>query len=173
MWSPCRSSSGREIRSRMFGPGTAHVASAATSTCVRIRRRFPPYGSDFEVFEDRFIEVMQFVVNHTTFDPNDELDAGLLAVLKPLGVAPGNTYDPDTAPEIDGDALRAVAQAAPPRNWPISAIRTGWTRTWSNCFSPRARFRSRSRPSSRSPGRSGSPPIRRSTGRSSLRTARR
>ena len=72
--------------------------------------RFPPYGTDFEVFEDRFIEVMQFVVNHTTFDPNDELDAGLLAVLEPLGIAPGNSYDPDTAPEINGDALRAVAQ---------------------------------------------------------------
>jgi hypothetical protein len=72
--------------------------------------RFPPHGSDFEVFEDRFIEVMQFVVNHTTFDPEDELDAGLLAVLEPLGIAPGNTYDPDTAPEIDGDALRVVAQ---------------------------------------------------------------
>jgi hypothetical protein len=72
--------------------------------------RFPPYGSDFEVFEDRFIEVMQFVVNHTTFDPKDELDAGLLAVLKPLGIAPGNSYDPDTAPETDGAALRAVAQ---------------------------------------------------------------
>ena len=72
--------------------------------------RFPPHGSDFEVFEDRFIEVMQFVVNHTTFDPEDELDAGLLAVLEPLGIAPGNTYDPETAPEIDGAALRAVAQ---------------------------------------------------------------
>ncbi len=72
--------------------------------------RFPPYGSDFEIFEDRFIEVMQFVVNHTTFDTNDELDAGLLAALAPLGIAPGNTYDPDTAPEIDGDALRDVAQ---------------------------------------------------------------
>lgn len=72
--------------------------------------RFPPYGSDFEVFEDHFIEVMQFVVNHTTFDPNDELDAGLLAVLEPLGIAPGNAYDPDTAAEIDGEALRVVAQ---------------------------------------------------------------
>ena len=72
--------------------------------------RFPPYGSDFEIFEDRFIEVMQFVVNHTTFDPEDELDAGLLAVLEPLGIAPGKAYDADTAPEIDGDALRAVAQ---------------------------------------------------------------
>ncbi|MEQ9694942.1 hypothetical protein [Shimia sp. SDUM112013] len=72
--------------------------------------RFPPYGSDFEIFEDRFNEVMQFVMKHTTFDPNDELDAGLPAVLEPLGIAPGNTYDPATAPEIDGDALRAVAK---------------------------------------------------------------
>jgi len=31
-------------------------------------------------------------------------------VLEPLGIAPGNRYDPDTAPEIDGEALRAVAQ---------------------------------------------------------------
>ena len=52
--------------------------------------------TEIDVFEDRFIEVMQFVVNHTTFEP--------------LGIAPGNTYDPDTAPEIDGDALRAVAR---------------------------------------------------------------
>ncbi|MFC3616117.1 DUF1214 domain-containing protein [Lutimaribacter marinistellae] len=72
--------------------------------------RFPPYGSDFEIFEDRFIEVMQFVANHTTFDPNDALDAGLLAVLEPLGIQPGKPFDPDTAPEIDGDELRAVAQ---------------------------------------------------------------
>jgi hypothetical protein len=72
--------------------------------------RFPPYGTDFEIFEERFIEVMQFVVNHTTFDPEHELDAGLLAVLEPLGIAPGNSFDPKTAPEIDGDALRAVAQ---------------------------------------------------------------
>ena len=72
--------------------------------------RFPPFGSDFEIFEDRFIEVMQFVVNHTTFDPEDKLDAGLLAALKPLGIVPGKIYDPDAAPEIDGAELRAVAQ---------------------------------------------------------------
>jgi hypothetical protein len=74
--------------------------------------RFPPFGSDFEIFEDRFIEVMQFVVNHTTFDPEDELDAGLLAALKPLGIVPGKTYDPDAAPEIDGAQLRAVGTAS-------------------------------------------------------------
>ncbi len=99
------------------GDGEPHVRSWGSprgiSRNLDLREdtaRFPPHGSDFEVFEDRFIEVMQFVVNHTTFDPEDELDAGLLAVLEPLGIAPGNTYDPDTAPEIDGDALRAVAQ---------------------------------------------------------------
>ena len=53
---------------------------------------------------------MQFVVNHTSFDPKDELDAGLLAALEPLGIVPGKTYDPDAAPEIDGAGLRAVAQ---------------------------------------------------------------
>jgi hypothetical protein len=72
--------------------------------------RFPPFGSDFEIFEERFIEVMQFVVNHTSFDPKDELDAGLLAALAPLGVEPGKMYDPETAPQIDGVALREVAQ---------------------------------------------------------------
>lgn len=72
--------------------------------------RFPPYGSDFEIFEERFIEVMQFVVNHTTFDPDVEMDTALLAALEPLSIVPGKTFDPGTAPEIDGDALRAVAQ---------------------------------------------------------------
>lgn len=72
--------------------------------------RFPPFGSDFEIFEDRFIEVMQFVVNHTTFDPDVEMDVSLLAALEPLGIVPGKTFDPTTAPEIDGDALRVVAQ---------------------------------------------------------------
>lgn len=63
--------------------------------------RFPPFGSDFEIFEERFLEVMQFIANHTTFDPDDEMDATLLAALEPLGVDPGKTFDPDTglAPE--------------------------------------------------------------------------
>ena len=51
--------------------------------------RFPDFGSDFEIFEDRFLEVMQFVMNHTTFDSDNEVDSALLDILKPLGVAPG------------------------------------------------------------------------------------
>ena len=72
--------------------------------------RFPAFGSDFEIFEDRFLEVMQFVVNHTTFDSEDELDVALLKVLKPLGVEPGREFDPDAVADIDGAALRAVAE---------------------------------------------------------------
>jgi hypothetical protein len=72
--------------------------------------RFPDFGSDFEIFEDRFLEVMQFVVNHTTFDSDDELDSALLTILKPLGVEPGKEFDPDTVAVIDGTALREAAE---------------------------------------------------------------
>lgn len=72
--------------------------------------RFPPYGSDFEIFENRFLEVMQFVVNHTTFNAADPLDQSLLAALAPLGVAPGEPWEPANAATINGDALRATAE---------------------------------------------------------------
>ncbi len=72
--------------------------------------RFPAFGSDFEIFEDRFLEVMQFVVNHTTFDSEDELDVALLEILKPLGVEPGKEFDPDAVAKIDGKALRKTAE---------------------------------------------------------------
>lgn len=72
--------------------------------------RFPAFGSDFEIFEDRFLEVMQFVVNHTTFAAEDELDVALLKTLKPLGVEPGKEFDPDAVAKIDGKALRKTAE---------------------------------------------------------------
>jgi len=72
--------------------------------------RFPDFGSDFEIFEDRFLEVMQFVINHTTFDSDNELDSALLTILKPLGVEPGKEFDPDTVAVIDGAALRETAE---------------------------------------------------------------
>jgi hypothetical protein len=72
---------------------------------------FPPFGrTDFDVFEDNLLEVMQFVFNHTTFDPKDDHDQSLLAAYKPLGVEPGKAYDPKTAAQIDGQRFRAVAQ---------------------------------------------------------------
>ncbi len=66
---------------------------------------FPAYSSDAGVFENNFLEVMQFVFNHTTFDPGDEMDQAVLAALKPLGVEPGKDYDPEGVEAIDGKKL--------------------------------------------------------------------
>ncbi|UCD59217.1 MAG: DUF1214 domain-containing protein [Candidatus Hydrogenedentota bacterium] len=71
---------------------------------------FPAVGSDFEVFENNFLEVMQFVFNHTTFDPEDIMDQAILAAIKPLGVEPGKDYDPDTIDTIDGGAFGEAAR---------------------------------------------------------------
>jgi len=67
--------------------------------------RFPEFGSDFEIFEDRLLEVMQFVFNHTTFDSEDELDAALLALYEPLGVVPGQAFDQAKVAVLDGEAV--------------------------------------------------------------------
>jgi len=73
--------------------------------------QFPDVGqSDLDVYENNFLEVMQFVVNHTTFDPNDELDQAFLAALKPLGVEPGKTFDKNKAANIDFKRFRSIAE---------------------------------------------------------------
>ncbi len=79
-------------------------------TLKKDQARFPEFGSDLEIFEDRLLEVMQFVFNHTTFDEDDELDAALLAAYAPLEVEPGRAYDPRAVPALDGAAVRAVAE---------------------------------------------------------------
>jgi hypothetical protein len=53
---------------------------------------------------------MQFVFNHTSFDPQDELDRALLAAYEPLGVVPGQPYDPDKVAKIDGAKIRKVSE---------------------------------------------------------------
>ncbi len=78
----------------------------------RHEAEFPPFGrTDFDVFEDNLLEVMQFVFNHTTFDPKNDHDRALLAAYKSLGVEPGKAFDPKTVAQIDGQQFRAVAQA--------------------------------------------------------------
>ena len=73
--------------------------------------KFPPVGrTDADVFGNNLLEVMQFVFNHTTFDPNNELDQGVLAAYKPLGVEPGRNFDHDHAVKIDGDRFRKIAE---------------------------------------------------------------
>jgi len=72
---------------------------------------FPPFGTtDADIFGTNLLEVMQFVFNHTTFDPDDEIDQGVLAAYKPLDIEPGKTYDPATAVKIDGDRFREVSR---------------------------------------------------------------
>jgi len=73
--------------------------------------QFPPVGAtDFDVFESNLLEVMQFVFNHTTFEPGDELDQAVRAAYEPLGVEPGKAYDPNTVVTIDGARFRQIAQ---------------------------------------------------------------
>jgi hypothetical protein len=72
---------------------------------------FPSVGkTDLDLYENNLLEVMQFVVNHTTFDPDDELDQKILAAYKPLGVEPGKTYDPEQVTKLDGQGIRQVAE---------------------------------------------------------------
>ena len=71
---------------------------------------FPPYGkTDADIFENNLLEVMQFVFNHTTFDPNFELDSAVLALYAPLGIEPGKEYDPDNTAKIDGKKFREIS----------------------------------------------------------------
>ena len=76
---------------------------------------FPDYGAtDFDIYENNLLEVMQFVINHTTFEDDDEVDVELLAALAPLGVAPGKEFDAAAVAQIDGARFRAVAERIAP-----------------------------------------------------------
>jgi hypothetical protein len=73
--------------------------------------QFPDVGkSDMDVYENNFLEVMQFVANHTTFDPDDEVDSEFLAAVKPLGVEPGKAFDRNAVAGIDGKRFRTIAE---------------------------------------------------------------
>jgi hypothetical protein len=72
--------------------------------------QFPDVGqSDLDVYSNNFQQVMQFVVNHTSFDQNDEVDKAFLSAIKPLGVRPGKVFDNDEVVKIDGKRFRAIA----------------------------------------------------------------
>lgn len=71
---------------------------------------FPDVGkTDSDVYENNFLEVMQFVVNHTTFDAEDEIDNIFLAAMKPLGIEVGKVFDKNKVAIIDGKRFRAAA----------------------------------------------------------------
>ncbi len=72
--------------------------------------QFPPYGkTDADIFGNNLLQVMQFVFNHTTFDPNFELDRKVLALYAPLGIAPGKKYNPEKVAKIDGKRFREIS----------------------------------------------------------------
>ena len=72
---------------------------------------FPAYGAtDQDTYGTNLLEVMQFVLNHTTFDSGNELDQALLDAYKPLGVEPRKTYDATKVTPIDGATFRQVSE---------------------------------------------------------------
>jgi hypothetical protein len=78
---------------------------------------FPPVGeTDLDVFGNNLLEVMQFVFNHTTFDPNNAEDQAVLAAYEPLGAEPGKPYDQNQVAKIDGKRFRKAAEQVQ-RKW--------------------------------------------------------
>ncbi|HSH09211.1 MAG TPA: DUF1214 domain-containing protein, partial [Oceanipulchritudo sp.] len=76
---------------------------------------FPQVGrTDGDIFENNLLEVMQFIFNHTTFDPANPLDQALLKAYQPLGIVPGQAYDPVRVTPIDGKRFRAVSESLIP-----------------------------------------------------------
>jgi hypothetical protein len=71
---------------------------------------FPAFANDMKVFTTNFAEVMQFAVNHTTFDPANEMDRELLTALKKIGIAPGRAFDPGKVAAIDSAAMKAIVE---------------------------------------------------------------
>jgi len=82
--------------------------------------QFPPVGkTDFDVFGNNLLEVMQFVFNHTTFDAKNPIDQGVLAAYRPLGIEPGKPYDPAAVKPIDGSRFRSMAEQVAAKNLAI------------------------------------------------------
>jgi hypothetical protein len=73
--------------------------------------KFPSVGkTDPDVYENNFLEVMQFVVNHTSFDTNNEVEKGFLVAMQSLGISPGKTFDKSNVASIDGKRFRAITE---------------------------------------------------------------
>jgi hypothetical protein len=83
----------------------------------------PDYGkTDGDVFATDLLEVMQFVFNHTTFDPNSAMDQALLAAYKPLGVEPGKVFDAAKVAKLDGAQFRKVADEVAKKTFAALAL---------------------------------------------------
>ncbi len=83
--------------------------------------KFPIHGkTDADVFANNLLEVMQFVFNHTTFDPNNAMDKAVLAAYKPLGIEPGKTFDKSKVAKLEGSRFRQIANEV--AKWALTEI---------------------------------------------------
>jgi len=99
---------------------------------------FPAIGeTDFDIFADNLLEVMQFAFNHTTFDANNEIDQELLAAYEPLGVAPGKAYDPNQVVQLDGQRFRQAAERIFTEEMAKTADAEFWAKASVGMFLPR------------------------------------
>lgn len=102
--------------------------------------KFPAVGkTDADIFGNNLLEVMQFVFNHTTFDSKNKLDMAVLASYKPLGVVPGQTFDPASVAKVDlarfrkGSERIAAAELA-------KTNKPGFGKTMSTLFQPKRKM---------------------------------
>jgi hypothetical protein len=99
---------------------------------------FPAVGAtDADVFGTNFPEVMQFVFNHTTFDPDYPADREALAALRLVGVEPGKEHTPGGSPAYDGPRFRASAERIQ-REW-LTKLSDGdlFTKLQARIFQPK------------------------------------
>jgi hypothetical protein len=100
---------------------------------------FPAVGSDIETFENNFLEVMQFVFNHTSYDPEDVMDQAVLAAMKPLGIEPGKDFDPEAVAKIDGKRFAEIARKVAQEQMALMA-RPGENPYTYNMFKPKGQM---------------------------------
>ena len=103
--------------------------------------KFPAYGkTDADVFANNLLEVMQFVFNHTTFDPNNAMDQAVLAAYKPLGVEPGKVFDAAKVAKLDGAQFRKVIDEVTRKNLAAMADPAAVARVTPQLFLPKGQI---------------------------------
>ena len=103
--------------------------------------KYPAYGkTDGDVFANNLLEVMQFIFNHTTFDPKDPMDQAVLAAYKPLGVIPGKAFDAANVATIDGAQFREVAADVAKQALASQTNPTVLARVTPQMFMPKGQF---------------------------------
>ncbi len=100
------------IKQQMMGIQLKTLSEYVGNTSPRYQEvLFPAIGkTDSDVFGSNLLEVMQFVFNHTTFNPNQyPLDKALLDAYAPLSVIPGQTWNPTEVAQIDNVRFKQIA----------------------------------------------------------------